>query len=137
MTPLERWTDERLDDRFASIDRTLQRLDQATAAVSGVPTQLAEVSDDAHECRTALRELRSQLEERRRERERERQAALELRVQEQKQAEQDRKVELAQAAKDRRDTRRWIVGVALSTAAITVAALGLLFGVIGIAGTVG
>lgn len=132
MDETSRWTDDRLDDRFKAIDRTLTRLDDVSQAVVNVPSRLEDAIADTHECRAGIAALRAQLDAQERQREAEKLAAVKLRAEEQQQAAEEKKAADLQAAKDKRDGRRWLVSTMLATAVFIVAALGLLFGVIGL-----
>lgn len=115
----ERWTDDRLDDRFAAIDRTLQRLDKITGSMTEVPGKLEELAADTHECRAGIAGLRAAIQERNEQRARERIASLELREREQRDAKAEKK-------KD----RRWFAGIVLTASGVIVAAVGILLSVV-------
>jgi transposase len=116
---VDRWTDERLDDRFAAIDRTLQRIDGVVSDMTDVPRQLAEVIADTHNCRQGVDELRAAISRRASERAEERVRALEQREREHRDAKLEKK-------KD----RRWIIGTLLATASLIVAAVAVLVSVL-------
>lgn len=113
------WTDKRLDDRFAAIDRTLQRLDEAAKAVTDLPGKLAALAEDTSGCLTGLEDLKLAIQARNEQRAAERLLALQQREAEQKAAKAERK-------KD----RRWIIATLLATGSLIVAAVALLLGVI-------
>lgn len=97
-----RWTDDRLDDRFASVDRGLSRINGMPVRLAEVEAKLRSIAEDTQDCRTSVHALRDAWST-----DKERQMT------------------------DRKSDRRWMVGTALTSAGLIIAALGVYAGVAG------
>lgn len=104
-----RWTDERLDDRFAAIEARLKRMDGIPERMVALEQQVSAVRTDTTELLRGLRNLEERLEERAAQRQEEREA---------------QRIE-------RKMDRRWMVGTLLAATALIVSAVGLLVSQLG------
>ena len=98
MTPLERWTDERLDDLAAEV----HRMGAVVDGIAAMRVELVAVAKDAVACRNNVHKLRNDW--------------------------------MAAAAREqarRVSDRRWMIGTVLTSAALVIAALGIIMNAIG------
>lgn len=97
-----RWPPERLDAEFKRIHDRLVVVEDVTVRLTRVEGKLEELVGDTHEIKLAMQ-----------------------------QRDRDREEERKERIKDRRSNIQWMVGTAIATAAIVVAAVGVLQGFVG------
>jgi anti-sigma factor RsiW len=102
VTDRVRWTDDRLDDAFARVNRRLETVEDVSVRLTRVEGQVKGVHEDTQEIKEAM--------------------AVRAR---------DREAERQERERERRSNIRWLIGTALSSAAIIVAAVGVLQGFVG------
>jgi chromosome segregation ATPase len=119
---MDRWTDPRLDDRFAAIDRTLKEHDErirtqaeTSARIGAMDAQIASVLEDTRECRDGIDAVKTSL------------AATTAALEAGRLAQAEAKlVERAELERERKSDRRWLIGTVLTVTALLIAAMGVL-----------
>lgn len=91
------WTDERIADRFTSVEARLRRMDDLPDRMTRIEERLGPVAEDAAGCLARLDALTERLAEREN-----------------------------MQRKERQSDRRWLIGSALTAAGLVIAALGIL-----------
>lgn len=101
---IERWNDDRLDDFYEEFKRVLPLIER----VGRMEVKLDDVAEDASVCRSRLHDLTSTV------------AAGQM------QLHNDMERRAKDDAKTRKEDRRWLIGAILSTAALIIAAVGVI-----------
>lgn len=118
--PERRWTDLRLDDRFAAIASELKDLRKLETNVGVFGEELRNLRRDVDGAALSIKEHRGDFN---------------AYVEDQEKTQEDHRKERAQVAEthrlERKSDRRWMIGTVLTSAALIVAAVGLLLGHIG------
>jgi soluble cytochrome b562 len=124
MNPSERWTDERLDDRFAGIDAQLRRQEGAIQLMAdtgmrvvAIDGRLQSAVEELRDCREGITALGKRLDE----------TAETLREGELAQL-KAKEIEREELRLERKSDRRWLIGTVLTSALLIVAALAALSG---------
>lgn len=104
-----RWSDARLDDKFETITGELTALRKLPERLADVAAEVRNLRRDVDHCFTSLREHRDDFS---------------TYVEEQDKTHEAHRLE-------RKSDRRWMVGTVLTSAALVIAAMGLLVGHLG------
>jgi hypothetical protein len=119
---MERWTDERLDDRFRAIEAALQAHQKSLDLLADTGMRVVRldghvlaIAEDTKECREGVRELAAALKK----------TADALAAQELAQS-KAKLEEREQLGKERKSDRRWLIGTVLTVLALVVATFSVL-----------
>jgi DNA-binding ferritin-like protein len=104
-----RWTDSRLDDRFETVTSELRVLRDVPTKLGEFKEQLRQLRRDVDACAESVKEHRDDFS---------------AYVEEQTRTHEAHRIE-------RKSDRRWMIGTVLTSAALVIAAMGLLLGHLG------
>ena len=107
--PLQRWSDDRLDDLLARVDANTEQLRRLTDVMVQQAQMTERLEDLSEDTRTCLSEIRQMARDQAQKEDAQRQREIEIR-------------------RERIVDRRWLIGTALTVSAIVVAALGVFLG---------